>query len=585
MSSASPNSANEPHVRPQLHAVASNDPGATVPSLKGRRVGEIVVTLGFATVEAVAQAVATAQQTGKPTGRVLLDMGAISKEQLAQVLAARTQMSFLDLASTRLDERALQTIEPETAMRLRAVPVKYVDDDTLLVAVSDPANVLAADDIALMTGLNVRAALTTVDQLDELLSELSRNDMMQVTRNAERAAEGNDQLAADDEASSASALEKIMDHAVRQRASDVHFDVTSSGAVRVRFRIDGIVHDMNSVTPALAPKVMSRLKITAGLDIAVRQIPQDGRAVLGEGTNEIALRVATLPTMYGESAVVRILDKKSVPPLERLGMTARELAVLRHALGKPHGAVLATGPTGSGKTTTLYAALGELNRPERAIITIEDPVEYALDGVKQLQINPKRGLTFASGLRAMLRSDPDIIMVGEIRDRETAQIGIEAALTGRMVLSTLHTNSAAAAITRLAEMGVERYLIASSIECIAASRLARVLCEECKQPVHLNERMLREAGVDEQDRGPIDGFEAKGCPSCAGTGYRGRIGLFEVMAIDDQVRSLIIERYPTHEIESVAAARGMTSLRSSAISKVRNGLVSLSEATRITSIE
>lgn len=403
-----------------LHAVT--DPESSVgapgtPSLKGRRIGEIVVALGFASVEQVADAVREAQDSGRPTGRVLLDRGVLTKDQLAQAIAARTQMSFIDLDSMRLEERALKAIDPATAMRYRAVPVKYVDDDTLLVAVSDPANVLAADDIALMTGLNVRPALTTTEQLDELLAELSRTDMLAITRRAEQAARRQSAAHEVTDASSSAALEGILAHAVRQRASDIHFDPTESGELRVRFRIDGIVHDMNSVAPAIAPMVMSRLKIQSGLDISIRHVPQDGRASFGSGANEVSLRVATLPTVFGEAAVVRILDKKNVPSLDRLGLDARELDVLRKAMRRPHGALLVTGPTGSGKTTTLYAMIGELNVPERTILTIEDPVEYALPGVKQMQVNVKRGLTFATGLRTMLRSDPDVLMVGEIRDR------------------------------------------------------------------------------------------------------------------------------------------------------------------------
>ncbi len=578
----------DPEARPQLHAVTEIDPQehqALLQSLRGRRIGEIVVALGFANVEAVSSAVQEAQRSGKPTGRVLLDRGVLSKDELAEAIAARTQMTFIDLDSIRLEERALRAIDPATAMRYRAVPVKYVDDDTLLVAVSDPSNVLAVDDIALMTGLNARAALTTTEQLDELLSELSRTDMLTITRRAEEAAKQPAESFDTDDASSSAALERILAHAVRQRASDVHFDPSESGELRVRFRIDGIVHDTNSVAPSIAPMVMSRLKIQSGLDISVRHIPQDGRATFGSGTSEVSLRVATLPTVHGEAAAVRILDKKNVPPLNRLGLNARELEVLRKAMHRPHGALLVTGPTGSGKTTTLYAMMAELNVPERAILTIEDPVEYKLSGVKQVQVNVKRGLSFGTGLRTMLRSDPDVLMVGEIRDRETAQIGIEAALTGRLVLSTLHTSNAATAITRLAEMGIERYLVASSVECIVGSRLARVLCEECKTPVHVGTDALRDIGLTGRDLEPFSGFHAVGCPRCGNTGYRGRIGLFEVMEVDDRVREMVIERYPSHEIEDYAISCGMTTLRDSAIAKVRDGVVSLAEAARVTATE
>jgi type IV pilus assembly protein PilB len=521
---------------------------------------------------------------------VLYDRGTITKDQLAQAMAARTQLSYVDLRTVELEERALNAIDAETATRYRAVPVQYVDDDTLLVAISEPANLLAVDDIALMTGLNVRAALTTEEQLEELLSRLSRTDVAKATRIAERASgssvPGSLQTAEpEDEAASANLLESILTNALRQRASDIHLDPLENGSIRVRYRIDGITHDTTNVVPALAARMFARMKLLAGMDISVRQIPQDGRAAFGAEGGEVTLRFATLPTIYGESAAIRILDRKNVPPLDRLGLGDVALEHLQRSLRKTHGAILATGPTGSGKTTTLYAALSQLNTPERTIITIEDPVEYPLPGVKQVQVNPKRGLTFSAGLRTMLRSDPDVVMVGEIRDHETAKIGVEAALTGRLVLTTLHTNDAASAVTRLAEMGVERYLVASSVECVVASRLARKLCTECRRPVEVDAARMREAGFMGEQFEAFEGFEAVGCARCSDTGYRGRSGLFEVLPIDDQIRQLLIDRYPSHAIEAAAQEQGMVSLRDAALDRVKQGTISLSEATRVTSVE
>lgn len=552
-------------------------------SLTGHRIGEIVVALGFATEQEVDIAVEQARETGRPTGRVLLDSGVINKNQLAQAVAARTQLSYIDLRNLELEERALKTIDANTAARYRAVPVQYVDDDTLLVAISEPSNVLAVDDIALMTGLNVRPALTTEEQLEELLSQLSQSDIKRATRAAERQKAGADVEEAEDERASANLLESILTNALRQRVSDVHFETLENHTARVRYRIDGITHDSTIVSTALAPRLFARLKLMSGMDIAVRHLPQDGRAVFGPEKQQVTLRVATLPTIYGESATVRILDRKNVPALDRLGLDPAGLKAFEQALRRPHGAILATGPTGSGKTTTLYAALAELNSPERTIITIEDPVEYPQAGLRQVQVDAKRGLTFALGLRTMLRSDPDVVMVGEIRDHETAKIAVEAALTGRLVLSTLHTNDAASAVTRLTEMGVERYLVASSIECVVASRLARKLCVECRRAVTLNESHLRGAGYLDAPHGEFQAFEAVGCARCSNTGYRGRVGLFEVLSIDEQIRGMLLERFPAKAIEKTARENGMATLADSALERVRQGIISLTEAARVTS--
>lgn len=568
-------------------AIPQITPQPQAGSLVGRRIGEIVVALGFASVGEVASAVEEARETGRATGRVLFDRGTINKDQLAQAIAARTQISYIDLRNLELEERALNAIDGNTAQRYRAVPVQYVDDDTLLVAISEPSNVLAVDDIALMTGLNVRAALTTEEQLEELLSRISKSDVERATKDAERKSgiSATGEAEAEDEAASANLLESVLSNAMRQRASDIHFETLENETVRVRYRIDGITHDSTTVAAPLAARMFARIKLMAGMDISLRHVPQDGRALFGPDGQGVTLRIATLPTIHGESAAVRILDRKNVPPLDRLGLDPVGLATFERALRKPHGAILATGPTGSGKTTTLYAALAELNTPERTIITIEDPVEYPLPGIRQVQVDNKRGLTFSAGLRTMLRSDPDVVMVGEIRDHETAKIGVEAALTGRLVLTTLHTNDAASAVTRLTEMGVERYLVASSIECVVASRLARKLCTECRRPVTIDSSTMREAGYADYAIEAFEGFEAVGCARCSHTGYRGRTGIFEVLSIDDRIREMLLDRFPAKAIEGAARERGMVTLAESALDRVHQGVVSLAEAARVTSID
>jgi type IV pilus assembly protein PilB len=346
-------------------------------------------------------------------------------------------------------------------------------------------------------------------------------------------------------------------------------------------RIDGVLSDEASVPKRMVSGVISRIKIMSDLDISERRIPQDGRVGLTIDGRHVDVRVVTLPSVHGESVVMRILDKDNARlDLERLGMQEAELDRFRRAFRKAHGAVLVTGPTGSGKSTSLYAAINELNEREKNIITIEDPVEYQLDGVTQVQINPKAGLSFATGLRSMMRADPDILMVGEIRDRETAQIAIEGALTGHMVLSTLHTNDAPAAVTRLIEMGIEPFLIASAIDCVVAQRLARTLCSNCKKRVMLPAAVVQDHGFNAPY--DIEAYEPVGCTRCGGTGYRGRVGLYEVMTVSEEIRSLTLARSSSEQIGLVAAQEGMRRLREDGLDKVKSGQTSIAEVARIT---
>jgi type IV pilus assembly protein PilB len=376
-------------------------------------------------------------------------------------------------------------------------------------------------------------------------------------------------------------VNSLIGQGVEQGASDIHFEPVDGDLV-VRYRIDGVLSEATRVPRRLVAGVISRVKIMSDLDIAERRVPQDGRVTLNIDGRSVDVRVATLPLVGGESAVMRVLDKDGADiDLDKLGMVDPERDHFVKAFTRPHGAVLVTGPTGSGKTTTLYGALQVLHTPEKNIITIEDPVEYELSGVKQMQVNPKAGLTFANGLRSMMRADPDIIMVGEIRDRETAQIAVEAALTGHLVLSTLHTNDAPGAIARLIEMGVEPFLVASAVDCVVAQRLARKLCEHCKKAVVLEGRVLRENGfaIDEDE---VEAFEPAGCSRCGGNGYKGRIGLYEVMPISEEIRRLAVGRASAEAIAEVAIAGGMRRLRDEGVEKVRAGLTSFAELARVT---
>jgi type IV pilus assembly protein PilB len=374
-------------------------------------------------------------------------------------------------------------------------------------------------------------------------------------------------------------VHRLITEAVERGVSDIHFE-PQDGDMRVRYRIDGVLRDAAIIPEASVPAVASRVKILSDLDIAERRIPQDGRISLQIEDKHIDLRVATLPAAFGENIVMRILDSsKALIAMETLGMLPQALERFTKAIAQSHGAVLVTGPTGSGKSTSLYAALNMLNTIEKNIITIEDPVEYQLDGITQVQTNPRAGLTFSSGLRSMMRADPDIIMVGEIRDRETAQIAIEAALTGHLVLSTLHTNDAPGAVSRLIEMGIEPFLVGSAVDCVVAQRLARLLCEECKRRTTITSDVMRangfNVGLD------LEAYEPVGCARCGGSGYKGRIGLYEVMWVSETIRGLAVAREPSENIAHAAVHEGMMRLREDGLEKVRRGLTSIAEIARV----
>jgi type IV pilus assembly protein PilB len=479
-----------------------------------------------------------------------------------------------------------------------------VGDRTLLVAMVDPANVLAIDDIAVMTGYEVRPAVASLKDVDWLLERLEDPNFgvgatapedleddpeaNQTPAAAERPAAPLYDMrenapinfgAGGEDASVIQLVHRVIKEAVERGASDIHYE-PQEDEMRVRYRIDGVLQEAATVPISAVPAVISRIKILSDLDIAERRIPQDGRISLEVGEKPIDLRVATLPASYGEKVVMRILDQSKVMiQLEQLGMLPQALERFTKAFGQAHGAVLVTGPTGSGKSTSLYGALNQLNTIEKHIITIEDPVEYQLQGITQVQVNNKAGLTFASGLRSMMRADPDIIMVGEIRDRETAQIAIEAALTGHLVLSTLHTNDAPGAVSRLIEMGVEPFLVGSAVDCVVAQRLARLLCEECKRRTTITSEVMRangfNVGLD------LEAYEPVGCARCGGSGYKGRIGLYEVMWVSDTIRSLAVAREPAETIAHAAVHEGMMRLREDGLEKVRRGLTSIAEIARV----
>jgi type IV pilus assembly protein PilB len=576
----------------------------TTPSRRGgsgRVLADVIVDLEFVDRSQMDAAIGEATDSGSAPEQVLIATGQLTEGQLARAVAERFGLDHIDLGVYPVDPDAAKLVTPAAAKRYEAVPVAFAGDRTLLVAMSDPANVLAIDDIAVMTGYEVRPAVASLGDIEALLGRLEDPDfgngavapeeienvaveMAEPTPAAGPMYDLRDNApinfgASGEDASVIQLVQRVIKEAVERGSSDIHFEPGDED-MRVRYRIDGVLQEAATIPGSAVPAVVSRLKILSDLDIAERRIPQDGRISTQVEGKPIDLRVATLPCAYGENVVMRILDQSKVMiELEQLGMLPQALERFTKAFSQAHGAVLVTGPTGSGKSTSLYGALNQLNTIESNIITIEDPVEYQLDGITQVQINPKAGLTFASGLRSMMRADPDIIMVGEIRDRETAQIAIEAALTGHLVLSTLHTNDAPGAVTRLIEMGIEPFLVGSAVDCVVAQRLARLLCEECKARTTIKSEVMRangfNVGLD------LEAYEPVGCARCGGSGYKGRIGLYEVMWVSDTIRSLAVAREPAETIAHAAVHEGMMRLREDGLEKVRRGLTSIAEIARV----
>jgi type IV pilus assembly protein PilB len=568
--------------------------GVTPPTRRGgssRHLTDVVVELGFADREAVDRAVEDARAAGVPAERMLVDQQAITSDQLSRAIAERYGLDHLDLGVFKVDMAAANLLSAAAAKRYGAVPVSYIDEHTVLLAMSDPANVLAVDDVALLTHLDVRPAVATAEDITALITRMNRFEdaVAEAVEEGESVAyeEVVDLKETADDAPVIKLVHSIIAQATERGASDIHYEPQpdpsgrSAREMRVRMRVDGVLTEATTVPKKMVPGVVSRIKIMADLDIAERRVPQDGRVGMTIDGRHVDVRVVTIPSVHGEGVVMRILDKESIRlELDKLGFQEQELDRFRRAFNQAYGCVLTTGPTGSGKSTSLYGALLELNTPEKNIITIEDPVEYQIGGITQVQVNNKAGLTFAAGLRSMMRADPDILMVGEIRDPETAQIAIEGALTGHLVLSTLHTNDAPSAITRLVEMGIEPFLVASAIDCVVAQRLARTLCAHCKQRTLIPAEVLRDHGFPAEF--PIEAFEPGGCVRCGGMGYRGRIGLYEVMVMTEEIRSLTLLRSSAEQLGAAAVRGGMRRLREDGLDKVKHGLTSVAEIARVT---
>ncbi|TMK60027.1 MAG: type II secretion system protein GspE [Actinobacteria bacterium] len=553
---------------------------------KSKQLGQILIELGFITPEQLETALEEHRKTPKSLGRVLIDLGMIKEADLVRALAEQVGLEFVDLNEFPIDATATVLLPEALSRRYRAIPIGE-RDGRLLVAMSDPANVYALDDIRTITGREVQPVVATANDVEQAIQKFSGMDS-QVEAMASIAAEAVDETTAEleeahEDAPIVKLVNAIMTQAVGDRASDVHLEPAELN-VRIRFRVDGVLHEPMPPAPKnIQGGLISRLKVMADLNIAERRVPQDGRISMKVGGRALDLRVATLPTVYGEKVVIRVLDKSNaLLRLEDLGFLENAYDRFSESFRKPYGAILVTGPTGSGKSTTMYSTLNILNEESKNIITVEDPVEYRLAGVNQMQVNPKAGLTFASALRSILRADPDIVLIGEIRDKETATIAIEAALTGHLVLSSLHTNDAPAAISRLVEMDVETFLVASAIDAVVAQRLARKLCERCQVPYKPEQAELQAAGFPEWLWPEIPELrKSQGCPACANTGYRGRIGLYEVMQMSEEIERLTVERASADAIRTVAVQQGMMTLRDDGLEKARMGITTLDEVARV----
>ncbi|HSP37910.1 MAG TPA: ATPase, T2SS/T4P/T4SS family [Frankiaceae bacterium] len=552
-----------------------------------KQLGDILLESGLVSVEQLTSAIDEQQRLGRSLGRVLVDLGVVTESQLVAALAQQIGLAFVDLSDYPVDGSAVVSVSAAVATRHAALPIGY-EDGRLLVAMADPANVFAIDDIRSITGYEVRPVVATKADLLAAIDRFHRSDgyLDELTTSIDVKAEDDNDLSKVkeivDDAPIVKFVNLLISQAITDRASDIHIE-PGERDMRVRFRIDGVLHEIMHSPKSIQAGVISRLKIMSDMDIAERRNPQDGRLSVQSNGRKIDLRVASLPTVWGEKIVMRILDNSTAMlKLSDLGFADSNYTRWEESFTKPYGMLLVTGPTGSGKSTTLYSTLNIVNKPEVNVITVEDPVEYRLAGINQVQANPKAGLTFARALRSILRSDPDIVLLGEIRDHETAQIAIEAALTGHLVLSTLHTNDAPSAVNRLVEMGIEPFLVGSALDCVLAQRLARRLCPKCKEAYEPSRELLvssRFPWPEEEDLPTL--YRPVGCSACTKTGYKGRLALHEVMPVTEEIERLAVERGSADAIRTVACRQGMQTLRQDGLAKVLQGVTSIEEILRV----
>ncbi len=559
------------------------------------RIGEQLVRENLINQEQLSRALDDARSNGTRVGFSLVKLGFLAEQDLVRALARQHRVPAVDLERVKLDPRILKLIPTEIATKHQVLPLRRVGR-TLTVAMSNPTDLGVIDDLKFITRLDIEPVIAgdftlkkTIDreyeQSDERINDLLKqieSDDIEVMADTEEEMSAVALAAAVDEAPVVKLINGILTDAVQKGASDIHFECYEKD-IRVRYRVDGVLQEIMRPPPKMKAALISRFKILSDLNIAERRVPQDGRLKLRLGKRVIDFRVSTLPTLFGEKIVLRILDKGNLTlDLEKFGMEPKAEQDFMHAIMNPYGMVLVTGPTGSGKTTTLYSALSKINTHEVNIMTAEDPVEYNLHGINQVQVRTDIGMTFAAALKAFLRQDPNVIMVGEIRDLETGSIGIKAALTGHLVLSTLHTNDAPSTITRMVDMGIEPFNVASAVNLITAQRLVRRVCGNCKEPVTYPEVYLRAAGIDLNEAASMTFYRGKGCDSCGGSGYKGRQGLYEVMAMSPALRRMILQEASTADLQAQAVAEGMLTLRMDGMQKVARGVTTLEEVIKET---
>jgi len=575
-----------------------------IEQLRGRPLGRVLIKMRKLTREKVHQALAVQKEsaTAVPIGQVLIDLGYITEKDLNLALGFQLGMPYIDLEKVEVPDEVIAQITAQMAMTYRVLPVEYdPSNNTLTVALDSAANFRATDDLRTLLGFDIKAMITDPDALEKALKQYygetdseSINELIGELTEDEFLAEFKDRGASIDlnelrELADSNPVKRLLNlvllQAIRDKASDIHFEPFED-EYKMRYRIDGVLYEMVPPPRHISVAIASRIKVMANLDIAERRLPQDGRIPLVVQGMPVDLRVSVLPTMFGESVVLRVLDRSQVQlDIDRLGMRKNNRDLFRNLIQKPNGIVIVSGPTGSGKTTTLYSALAELNTIDRKLITTEDPVEYDIDGIIQVQMRPEIGLTFARCLRSILRQDPDIVLVGEIRDLETAEIAVQASLTGHLVFSTLHTNDAPSVIARLVDLGLETFLITATLEGIVGQRLVRKICENCKTRFQPSEDMLMELELTPESTAKREFFYGKGCDYCNNTGYRGRMGIFETMVLDDELREDIMHDASTNLLREKAVRKGMSTLRDAGILSIYDGLTTIEEVVKETVVE
>lgn len=558
-----------------------------------------IINTGLLTDEQIRQALEFQKKSKDRFSYILTKMGFIANEDLVSSLASQLGLVPSAMEDNKPTDEAIKKISSSFAYQHRILPLK-LENDVLSVATDDPLNFLALDNLSEILGIKVEAILTTEEELRESQNlyygakkeeEKALDNVVQtIDTEDEHYGKGDDEVeftytSSEEDAPIIKLVSLVLSEAVKNRASDIHIEPLEK-EFRVRYRIDGLLHEVPAPPKHLQGSIISRIKLMAGIDIAEKRLPQDGRIRVRLLNKDLDLRVSTLPGIYGESVVMRILDKSSLLiGLEEIGFLTEDRKKFEELIEMPNGTLLVTGPTGSGKTTTLYAALNHINKPNKKLITVEDPVEYQITGINQVQIRPQVGLTFASGLRSMLRQAPDVILVGEIRDKETASIAIQAALTGHLIFSTLHTNDAAGAVTRLIDMGVKEYLVASTLQAVLAQRLVRRICPKCKEPYTPKPEEIRAMGLKEEDLANAQLMMGKGCPECSNTGFRGRQAIFEMLIINDVIREMIFERKSSSEIKNKAVEMGMRTLKEDGKAKALKGITTISEVIRVAQMD